>query len=236
MSSGIGNRREKRVAAVVPVRVWGMDAQGRPFIEISRTVNISRSGVLLGDIPAKLSIGDIVGLTYAEKKHKFRVIWTGKAETPEAANVGLQSLDSGKWIWDLNLPAHEVDIYSRAPEHEKRLLARVGCLLSKEVWWQAKDEKILAFITHLSLGGCYVTTTSPMPLKSRVRIALWLDDEAKTWSDGIVISSHRDVGMGIKFLGLSLHNQEAVERCIEAQKDSRQFVNSFTTAYPTQQK
>ncbi len=94
MSSGIGNRREKRVAAVVPVRLWGMDAQGRPFIEISRTVNISRSGVLLGDIPAKLSIGDIVGLTYAEKKHKFRVIWTGKAETPEAANVGLQSCGS----------------------------------------------------------------------------------------------------------------------------------------------
>src|SRR6059058_5979645 len=125
---------------------------------------------------------------------------------------------------------------TRAPEHEKRLLARVKCFLSTEVWWQAKDEKILAFITNLSVGGCYVTTTSPLPLKSRVRIALWLDDEAKTWSDGIVISSHDDVGMGIKFLGLSVDNQEAVERCMETQKDSRLFANSFTTAFPTQQK
>ena len=234
MSSGIGNRREKRVAAVFPIRLWGMDARGRPFIEVSRTVNISRSGVLLGDVPAKRSVGDIVGLTYGNKKHRFRVVWTGKAGTSEAANVGLQSLDSGKWIWDLKLPADSVDIYSRPPEHEKRLLARVGCFLSTEVWWENSGQKVLAFITNLSVGGCYVTTNSPLPLKTEVRIALWLDDQTKTWSDGIVISSHPDTGMGIKFLGLSRHNREAVERCIEAQKDSRLFLSCFTTAFPTQ--
>src|SRR5579863_2690706 len=112
MESGIGNRREKRIGAVFPVRLWGMDAWGRPFIEATRTSNISRSGVLLGDVPATLAVGDIVGLTYGDKKHRFRVVWTGKIGTPEASNVGLQSLDSGKWIWDLKLPADAVDIYS----------------------------------------------------------------------------------------------------------------------------
>ena len=120
--------------------------------------------------------------------------------------------------------------------HEHWLHARIGCFLSTEVWSENADQKVLAFITNLSVGGCYVTTNSPLPVETKVRIALWLDDQAKTWTDGMVISSHRDVGMGIKFLGLSLHNQEAVERCIEAQKDSRLFANSFTTAFPTQQK
>lgn len=44
------------------------------------------------NIPAKLAVGDIVGLTYGEEKYRFRVIWTDGAGTPEAAKVGLQSV------------------------------------------------------------------------------------------------------------------------------------------------
>ncbi len=215
MSQGIGKRREKRIAAMFPIRLWGMDACGRPFIEASTTINISRSGVLLRGIPAKLAVGDIVGLTYSEKKYKFRIIWTGGAGTSEAANVGLQSLDSGEWIWDLNLPSDDVDIYSRPPEHEHRLVARVKCFLSVEVCWESGAQRVLAFIRDLSLGGCYVTMASPLRLETRVSIGLWLDDQTKIWADGIVISSHPGAGMGIKFLGRNCQNLEAIERYLE---------------------
>jgi hypothetical protein len=163
------------------------------------------------------------------------VIWTGKAGTSEAANVGLQSLDSGKWIWDLKLPADAVDIYSRAPEHEKRVLVRVGCFLSSEVRWENADQKVLTFIRDLSVGGCYVAINSPLSLKTEVRIAFWLDDQTKIWSDGIVISSHPNVGMGVKFLGLSRHNLQAVERCLEhlSQPKTQSNVRSW---FPTQPK
>lgn len=116
MSIGMGKRREKRVAAVLPIRLWGLDANGRPFIEASSTGNVSRSGALLRDVPAKLAVGDIIGLRCKQKKYRFRVVWTGKQGTSEAGSVGLQCLDSGSWIWeDLRLSLDDVDIYARPP-------------------------------------------------------------------------------------------------------------------------
>jgi hypothetical protein len=89
--------------------------------------------------------------------------------------------------------------------------------LSTEVWWEYWSIRVRRcwrssqtlrrwLLCHYEL---------PLPLKTEVRIALRLDDQTKTWSDGIVISSHPDAGMGIKFLGLSRHNREAVERRIK---------------------
>src|SRR5436190_18769857 len=43
-------------------RRWGMDAGGKPFIEAATTVNVSYTGVLLKDVPAKLSVGDTIAL------------------------------------------------------------------------------------------------------------------------------------------------------------------------------
>lgn len=64
-----------------------MDAYGRPFIEVSTTENVSRTGTLLTRVPTKLSLGDIVGLRCSEKKYQFRVVWTGKEGTA----------DEGEW-------------------------------------------------------------------------------------------------------------------------------------------
>jgi hypothetical protein len=110
-----------------------MDASGRPFIEAASTVNVSRKGSLLKDVPAKLAVGDVVGLTSGEQKGKFRVVWVGQAGTSEASHVGLQSLEFGKDIWDLSQLADGVDTYTRPPQHEHRLLTRLKCSLSAEV-------------------------------------------------------------------------------------------------------
>jgi hypothetical protein len=72
--------------------------------------------------------------------------------------------------------------------------------------------RALVFLRDLSTGGCYAAMTQPFPLGEKVSIALWLDDETKIWVDGIVISSHPNEGMGIKFLGLSRKNTNALER------------------------
>jgi hypothetical protein len=211
MSSGTGKRREKRIAAVFPIRLWGMDANGRPFIEAATTLNVSRKGAHLRDVPAKLAVGDVIGLTYNQQKYKFRVIWVGKTGTIEAGNVGLQSLELGKWIWDVKLPVDDIDIYSRPPECENRLRTRVRCFLSAEICDSAA-QRALVFLRDLSVGGCYATMAQPLPLGTKVSIALWLDDETKIWADGIVISSHPGEGMGIKFLDLARKNTDALER------------------------
>src|SRR5947208_2155945 len=105
-----GKRNARRIAAVCPIRLWGMDAGGKPFIEAATTVNVSYTGVLLKDVPAKLSVGDTIALRSGEHKCRFRVVWLGREGTPDAGHLGLQSLDTENPIWDdLNLPAHSID-------------------------------------------------------------------------------------------------------------------------------
>jgi hypothetical protein len=197
MASGIGKRRHKRIPAALAVRLWGMDARGRPFMELSRTKNVSRSGVLLDGVPAKLAVGDIIGLRCNEKKYQFRVVWTGKEGTAEAGSVGLQTLEAGKWIWEgLRLPTDDADIYARPPQLERRKLRRVKCLVSAEVIGKGPAQKVLAFVINLSEVGCYIGMAYPFPLEARVSIALWIDEQQKIWVDGIVVSSHLQKGNG----------------------------------------
>ena len=217
MSIDIGERRYKRIRTTLPVRLWGMDANGRPFIEVSTTVNVSRTGTQLSRIPPKLSEGDIIGVRCGERKHNFRVIWTGKKGTPAEGHVGLQSLEPGKWIWDgLRLPADDTDIYARPPYLEQRLVKRLQSLVSAEIVSdEGTKQRILAFVTNISSGGCYVRMHYPLAVETRVSIALWLDEQHKVWIDGIVVSSHSQVGAGIKFLNVTRRATEAIEQYIE---------------------
>jgi PilZ domain len=186
-------------------------------MEASKTVNVSRSGAMLRDVPTRLLVGDVIGLKCSNnKKYRFRVAWIGKAGSSDAGNVGLQSLDSGEWIWkDLKLSADDIDIYARPPESERRLINRVRCFLSAEATGNRMGQKALAFIRDISLGGCYVTMTFPFSVEAKVGLAIWLDDQTKIWTDGIVISSHPSTGMGVKFVGMSRPNSLALERCLQ---------------------
>ena len=192
-----------------------MDAKGRPFIEAAVTANVSRKGVLLQHVPAHLAVGDLVGLTYAQRRHKFRVIWTGAAGTVDEGRVGLQALESSDWIWEVKLPADDSDMYMRPPECDHRLTERVKCFLSAEISAD-KAQRVLVFVRDLSLGGCYLGMTAPLPLQSKLSMALWLDEQTKVCAEGIVVSSHPGEGMGIKFLGLSRANLAALETFMTA--------------------
>jgi hypothetical protein len=219
MPRHVGKRREKRMATVHPIRLWGMDSRGRPFIEAASTLDVSGKGARLKDVKAKLAVGDVVGLSSGGQKGRFRVVWVGQAGTSEASHVGLQSLEFKKHLWDLKLPDGSFDTYTLPPRREHRLLTRLKCSLSVEVRSDGADKQVWAFIKNISMGGCYVAMTPPLPVKAKLRIAMWLDDETKIWADGIVISSHPGSGMGIKFLALSRKNLDALEQFLKLSSD-----------------
>ena len=93
MSRIAGKHNARRIAAVCPIRLWGMDAGGKPFIEAATTVNVSYTGVLLKDVPAKLSVGDTiacdqasisagsVSFGWAVRAHQMQVTSDFKAST-----------------------------------------------------------------------------------------------------------------------------------------------------------
>jgi hypothetical protein len=208
-----------------------MDAAGRPFIEAVSTANISRKGVLLKDVAGKLAVGDTVGLTFGERKGKFRVIWVGQRGTAEAGHVGLQSLQVSKQMWDLKASADVVDTYVRPPQRERRLLKRLRCSVSVEVRAAGSRGQAWAWIKDLSLGGCYVGVSTPFAVESKLRIAMWLDKQTKLWADGIVISSHPGFGMGIKFVSLSRHDLETLEEFLKLLSDQKDHSASPAIAH-----
>src|SRR5437764_13650039 len=56
---------------------------------------------------------------------------------------------------------------------------------------------------------------TPWPVEAKLTIGFWLEERNRIWVDGIVISQHQGLGMGIKFLNLSRKNLEDLTRFIE---------------------
>jgi hypothetical protein len=68
-------RPEIRAESQLHVRVWGMDADARPFSENAVANNISGQGAQLVGITHPLKTGDIIGIKHGEKKARFKVVW-----------------------------------------------------------------------------------------------------------------------------------------------------------------
>lgn len=111
----MGKRREPRVLAKLHVRIAGIDAGGSPILLMVPTRNVSRQGALLEGLPATLKIGEIVTITYKTSRARFRVTWVGDAA--RAGQIGVQSVETEKCIWDSTaLPPMSADMYV-APSH-----------------------------------------------------------------------------------------------------------------------
>ena len=218
MSRSSGNRKERRVEAVYPVRLWGMDANGKPFIEAATTLNVSRNGALVKNAPKKLKVGETVGLRVGDQKCRFQIVWVGRNGTLDDGYIGLKAVDRERRVWEVNGledPGDDIDTYIRPPQRENRLLKRLQCSISAEIASGKDDARVRAFVTDISIGGCYISMPSPCALESKLTIALWLDYTTKIHVDGIVLSRHAGVGMGIKFLNLSRKNFDELSRLIE---------------------
>lgn len=68
-------RSETRVQADVALTIWGVDVRGERFLQDARARDISLSGALVSGLDTNLSAGDVVGILYAGKKARFRVVW-----------------------------------------------------------------------------------------------------------------------------------------------------------------
>ncbi len=68
-------RREPRVEVDLPLTVWGIDTKGDRFLQQAHARDISLSGALLSGLDAELRSGDVIGILYAGKKARYRVVW-----------------------------------------------------------------------------------------------------------------------------------------------------------------
>jgi hypothetical protein len=68
-------RREPRTKADLTVQVWGIDVRGERFLQAARAREISLSGALLSELETEVRSGDVIGVLYAGKKARYKVVW-----------------------------------------------------------------------------------------------------------------------------------------------------------------
>jgi PilZ domain len=95
----ISRRREERTYVSVPIRIWGMDANGKPFSVPATTHDLTRFGARIMGVRVPLAAGEIVGVQHGSEKARFRVAWYGRPGSRLEGNVGVQALDWKKHIW-----------------------------------------------------------------------------------------------------------------------------------------
>src|ERR1700740_2730366 len=69
------HQTEPRLTIDLPVRVWGMNAEGRAFSQHARALNVSSEGALISGLESELKVGDVIGVQCEEKKARCSVIW-----------------------------------------------------------------------------------------------------------------------------------------------------------------
>jgi hypothetical protein len=96
-------RRKPRIGVLLSVRVWGVDAYSTPFMQLARLKNISAGGAVLLGLGKKLRAGEVLDVQYGEEKTQMRIIWVGKACSPNEGEIGVQQLPSEESIWGFDL-------------------------------------------------------------------------------------------------------------------------------------
>jgi len=186
----MGRRREPRKEIQAPVRVFGTDSSGQVFSEKAVTVNISQQGIELSGVQAKLNLDEIIGLSYGKNRVQVRVKWVGEPGTPKAGHVGLPNTSPEKPLWDFPLPSPAPDNHQpQVAEHRKH--PRFKCHNSVEVHTQ-DGASFWATISDLSVSGCYVEMSIPLPPGTKLKVGIWIGD-TKSWADcEVVYSTHPD--------------------------------------------
>jgi PilZ domain len=212
----MGKRRAPRIQAKLQVRIAGVDARGRPVLQMVTTRNISRNGALLEGIQSTFTPGEIISVSYRNDKARFLVAWMGEIGTDKEGQMGVQSIDAAKCIWDATLlPPAAADTYAAQPK-ERRKHRRVPCKLGSELYIQGADALVRVDITNISMGGCFVAMPTLPPDKSRLRLVIWAN-EVKVTLHGVVAGRRPGFGISVKFTEMAEEVCRQLEQLIQSQ-------------------
>jgi len=211
----MGLRRDPRIATKQEVRIAGIDANGRPLLQAATTRNISRQGALLEGIQGTLKPGEIISVTYKNNKARFRVAWVGAPGTDRAGQIGVQSVDPSKCLWDATiLPPSAADTYGTDGKERRRHL-RVPCKLGAELHMQGGSAPMRVLVRNISVGGCFVPLPT-LPLENGgLKMVIWVN-ETKLTLQGIVAGRRPGFGISIRFTEMTDETRGHLLRLVQS--------------------
>jgi hypothetical protein len=204
-------RPEIQAESPLHVRVWGMDADARPFSENAVANNISGQGAQLVGITHPLKTGDIIGIKHGEKKARFKVVWVTDGGSLRKIEAGVQIVEGQEMPWQQIANPEELTF---APGKITRRFVRHKIHFPIQIGLADARAHMNTNATDIGGRGCYVETMLPLPLGTQGTITFWIDDQ-KVQTTAVVRSSDPGVGMGIEFTTLDHEVQERLQQFLD---------------------
>jgi hypothetical protein len=98
---------------------------------------------------------------------------------------------------------------------ERRFWTHVRRLLEAQ-WMDAAGAKVLARVSDLSFGGCYLNTLVTQCPRSRCQLLLFVPNEGVTAVNAEVVHVDPQVGCGVRFVDPSPEPADALARTVFA--------------------
>ena len=112
----MSEKPEPRLDVKLPVRVFGMGADGRPFLHNAEARNISYHGAKLFGLETQLKPGDVIGVQLGDKKARCKVIWVVDAGQAQKISVGVNLVEGQSCPWEKEMAA---DRRAHAPPNRR---------------------------------------------------------------------------------------------------------------------
>ncbi len=228
-------RSEPRAHYESPVRIFGIDDEGKAINCPAWSVDISRHGARLRGVDAWQGTGQIIGVRVGTEKARYRIVWVGQRGSGNENQLGVVCAEAGKYIWGIAPPVDAAQVRAAAAaaaagtrnpppialsplyggKNNRRQDARYRAVGGGRIQETGSRAGQWVTLHDISMGGCYVETTSPLPAGTPVQVAMNVGD-IQVVAAGEVTVSHRLVGMGVRFTELSELNRTRLQAVMNA--------------------
>jgi len=187
-----------------------MGADGQPFFQSARATNFAIDGALLSGIEHELKVGDTIGVHFADKKVRCKVVWVINAGATQKIQAGVQLLPDQECPWKSQIPEGEASRTVDSSGQNRRRFYRHKISFPLEIRDERVNTPMRVNSTDVSGNGCYVETIYPLAKGTTLKAEIWIESEKITTS-AVVRASDPGVGMGIEFIGLTDETKQRMQ-------------------------
>jgi len=116
----------------------------------------------------------------------------------------------------MKFPVNDTDGPYERKQQEKRQHPRTKVAVPAEIRVEGTSGPLSVQTADLSMGGLYVEMMFTLPVGTKLKTILWIND-VEVSTDGIVVTRDIQVGNGIQFTNMTPENRERLKNFLSAE-------------------
>jgi hypothetical protein len=211
LSNSSPERQTKRIHVALPIRVTYWDSESKPGLEMACTYDISEHGARVTGLRCVKGVGEVVAVERGRNKTFCRVVWVGEPNSELQGQIGIQSVESDRTLWETELRDME-EAYDpilidgglkRAgtfASHERRRRRERYALEGLAELMKQGTNRIhaKADLRNMSEIGCLVSSPQVVLPGTELKVVLSVGDHELALK-GQVRHGDQNAGLGIEF-------------------------------------